>query len=186
MSRLVKRTRWHGWLLVTALTAVAVHVGVVAVLPYTIGAITVVRARLVVNHLYHGSVKKAPRDIVPYDNPHNMSSFVVYDLEPGPLRMTARVPREVPYWSIAVNAYNTDQLAVINDRQVQGETVTLVIVREGASYRPHPGEFVVRSPGRKGFVLVRMLLPARNDRVLLDRLAAIQGQAGVATVTSGS
>ena len=182
MPQSVNRSRWSRLLLVVALVAAVVHVAVVYSVPYAIGAITIARAKLTVNHLYHGKVKKAPRDMVPYDNPHNMSSFVVYDLASGPVRVNAVVPRDVPYWSIAVNGYNTDQLAVINDRQVRGKSVSVVIVPEGASYRPVAGEFVVRSPGRKGFVLLRMLLPALNDPGLVARLAEIQKQESVVTV----
>lgn len=173
----------RSWIIRAALAglalAVVVHLAVVYATPYVIGWATIRKANLGTNRLYHGRVKRAPRDIVPYDNPHNMSSFLVYDVSRGPVRITASVPAGVPYWSVAVNGYDTDQLFVINDLALPAKTVTLVIVRDQEPYEPRPGEHVVRSPGNEGFVLVRMLLPALDDPALVERLARVQKTATV-------
>lgn len=95
------------------------------------------------NRLYHGKIKRAPKDIVPLDNPDNLSSFAIYDVSRHPVRIRAAVSRGAPYWSIALTAYNTDSFYVVNDRQVSGDIVSVVITRTGDSFGPCEGDRVV-------------------------------------------
>lgn len=136
------------------------------------------------NRLYHGKIKRAPKDIVPLDNPDNLSSFAIYDVSRHPVRIRAAVSRGAPYWSIALTAYNTDSFYVVNDRQVSGDTVSVVITRMGDSFVPCEGDRVVAAPSEKGIVLVRTILPQARDGAALEALMATQTLASMEPATS--
>lgn len=158
------------WLATIVIGTVFIHLLAVNLLP---SAITYSKLRglysgnslgrvFVDNKLYAGTIKIAPNDIVPLDNPDNLSSFAIYNVRNGPVRLHAVVP-EAPYWSVAITAYNTDHVYVLNDLQVDGKSATLVIKDKDHAYTAQGMEQVVTVPSGKGMVLIRAILSSRDQ-----------------------
>jgi uncharacterized membrane protein len=94
----------------------------------------------------------------------------VYDLAKGPLTVSFDPP-DLPYWSVAAYAANTDNFAVINDRNAGGIRSLTVMSARQAVGPPPAGAHVIRSPTERGVVLFRGLMPER-DAALLKRIQA--------------
>ena len=90
-------------------------------------------------------------------SPDLLYATCVFDLSSRPLRVRAD-PKTRGYWSIALYAANSDNFFVINDRQAQGRPVDLLLVGSdrGAVTAPD-GALVVRAPGARGMLLMRVL-----------------------------
>ncbi len=96
----------------------------------------------------------------------------VYDLAKGPLMVTFHPP-DLPYWSIAAYAANTDNFVVINDRNA-GEIRDLVLISPDQPVPPTPPDTrVVQAPNKRGVVLFRGLLQNRDENLLKQVQASI-------------
>lgn len=81
-----------------------------------------------------------------------------FDLAQAPLRIRAD-PKLPGYWSVALYAANSDNFFVVNDRQLAGAPLDLIVVGEGASSAPlPPGARRVVAPSTRGLVLMRVLV----------------------------
>lgn len=166
------------------IVAAAVHLALIHAVPYYVTWSMLAARGPERNQFKSAGIKHAPNDKVPYSNSYNLSSFMVYDLSAGPVRIHAQAPGEVPYWSLAVHTYNTDLLFIVNDRQLVNQRVTLTIIRAGDPYQPKPDEQVVISPDPVGMVLIRTLLPGMDNAELVKRLLQQQKQTRVEIVSS--
>ena len=68
--------------------------------------------------------------------------------------------------------------------QLDGSEVNIVIVTEDSPYQPASDQVVMRSPSSKGMLLIRMLLPNRDDEAQIQRLQRIQSLAKVELLTN--
>ena len=89
----------------------------------------------------------------------------IYDLSKGPLTVSFNPP-DLPYWSVAAYADNTDNFAVVNDRNA-GEMRSLVLVSPSQpTPLPVPDRRTVQAPSDRGVVLFRGLMPNRDTALL--------------------
>jgi uncharacterized membrane protein len=98
----------------------------------------------------------------------------------APLRISASVPDT--YWSLSFFAPNTDNFFVINDRQVKGNRVDIILVGPGISFKNPGNAQVVTSPSSRGVALIRILI---TDESRIEGLIKIQQQAFCGPVEQG-
>jgi len=108
----------------------------------------------------------ARRIVLP--SPDLLYALCAIDLHERPMRIHAD-PKSPHYWSIALYADNADNYFVVNDRQAAGKPVDLLLVAPGAAAPADAaGVRVVRSPSRRGLLLMRVLVSdyAREQAVV--------------------
>ncbi len=94
-------------------------------------------------------------------NPDSIVTSMAYDLSGGPVYLTGAVwPR---YWSLSVYQHNTDNIFVINDRQLETDEFQIVIAGQGQPVQKRPDRIVVESPSMTGIVLIRRFAPRPED-----------------------
>lgn len=168
------------WIAATAVVALMAHVFALEATPFLINRAWAERLEhdgLRPNVLAHARrAKPAGQDIVGYDNPDNVSSFMLFDVSNRPVRLHLRVVREAVYWSTAFVADDTGVFHLIRDSDVSGDVIDVVLVGPHGAYRPAPGERVVRAPTDRGSVVMRMIVPDRSDAETIARLAAIKSE----------
>ena len=175
------------WALATLLLAGALHLGVMYALPRIVTHRLLDRvfnsadnwATEKVNRLFHAALRNAGTDKIPLDNPDTITSFGFYDLSSGPVRVHCVIPTTGNYWSLSLYGWNTDNYFVINDKQVTGNTLDVVIVRKGQEYAPLPGEKVVIAPGKKGIILNRIIVRDRSNSNEIIAASVIQKMSSV-------
>jgi len=81
-----------------------------------------------------------------------------FDLSQAPLRIRAD-PKLPGYWSVALYGANSDNFFVVNDRQLAGRPLDLVVTSAGPvpAVLP-PGARRVVAPSARGLVLMRVLV----------------------------
>lgn len=82
-----------------------------------------------------------------------------FDLARAPLRIRAH-PQWPRYWSLALYAANSDNFFVLNDREAGSAPVDLLLAAPGQALPPGSAGAarVVRAPGTRGLLLMRLLL----------------------------
>ena len=157
----------------TVLLGAIFHLFTVAVYPYYVMIKLRGSRKAAVNAVVHAPrVTARSRDVV-RPSPDLLYSACGFDLSDKPLLVTAPVPRGT-YWSVSMFAANTDNFFVLNDRQLDADRVSIVLVKEGDASRAPDGHRVVQSPTTRGVVLFRMLI---TDEQRVDGLVEVQKQA---------
>jgi len=99
-----------------------------------------------------------------------MYALCIYDIRTGPVRISAK-PSE-GYWSIALYGSNSDNFFKVNDREVQGDHVELILsdAREAGDLRArHPDAIQVHPTSTVGLMLTRSLvLDPDNVKPVID------------------
>ena len=93
-------------------------------------------------------------------SPDLLYATCLFDVSRRPLRIQAD-PRLPGYWSVAAYAANSDNFVVVNDRQLAGKPLDMVLVGpQGAEagWVMPPGARVVIAPSNRGLVLMRVLV----------------------------
>lgn len=93
-------------------------------------------------------------------SPDLLYATCVFDVAQRPLRVRAD-PRLPGYWSVALYAANSDNFFVLNDRQLAGQPLDLVLMpAQGApaGMALPAGARAVTVPTDKGLVLMRVLV----------------------------
>ena len=89
-------------------------------------------------------------------SPDLIYAFCVYNLEQGPLQISAPVPER--YWSMQFYQMNTDNFAGINNQREQrfrvGTEVSVTLIGPNDNPAKYPGE-VIQSPTSRGMMLLR-------------------------------
>jgi uncharacterized membrane protein len=132
------------------------------------------------NVLYHSTRVTAASRTVVSPSPDLLYSACSYDVSKAPLRISASVPDT--YWSLSFFAPNTDNFFVINDRQVKGNRVDIILVGPGISFKNPGNAQVVTSPSSRGVALIRILI---TDESRIEGLIKIQQQAFCGPVEQG-
>jgi uncharacterized membrane protein len=97
-------------------------------------------------------------------SPDLLYAVCVFDVSAGPVRITAKPPEG--YWSLALYGRNSDNFFTLNDREIQGDQVELILVsaRDTADIAArHPSAILVRPPGNTGLMLARSLVPGPGN-----------------------
>jgi uncharacterized membrane protein len=152
--------RWAPWIVAVLGLSAVIHVVTVMAVPYVIVFVVGLRGNTEPNHVHHGPlITSETRDVV-RPSPDLLYSACPFDVGRRPLRITAKVPDS--YFSISAFSANTDNFFVINDQQIDGDSVEVVIVSEDAPYARRGSEIVARAPEDLGVVLFRTLVPDRS------------------------
>jgi uncharacterized membrane protein len=166
------------WILWTALAtlvfALAVHLAVVAYIPYK-AMDTVMNVRfkeLPYNALVSGTPITVESRNVVRPSPDLLYSVCKYDVSQRPLLITCPLPEG--YWSASFYADNTDNFFAINDMQVKSLPVKLLLVGKNSATADTGDAIVVRAQSDKGLVLIRMLV---SDAKSLPALIGVQQKA---------
>ena len=151
--------KWFLWtLLATLLFGLAVHLAVVAYIPYK-AMDTVMNVRfkeLPRNAMVFSPPTTVESRNVPRPSPDILYSVCVYDVSRKPLLITCPLPHG--YWSASFYADNTDNFFAINDMQVKSNPVKLLLIGKNSTESVAGDAIVVRAQSDKGLVLVRMLV----------------------------
>jgi uncharacterized membrane protein len=103
------------------------------------------------------------RDVVK-PSPDLLYALCVYDLSVGPVRISAKPSQG--YWSIALYARNSDNFFHLNDREVTGDRVELILsdARDSVALRArYPDATHVHPASAVGLMLARSLVLDAND-----------------------
>ncbi|MEM9840799.1 MAG: DUF1254 domain-containing protein [Pseudomonadota bacterium] len=101
-----------------------------------------------------------PLPRVARSNPDSMVTRVAYDLSEGSLRLRGKTWPD--YWSLSVYDQNTNNVFVVNDRQIQSDSFDYTLVR--ASDVPvADGSQKIVSPTLKGILLIRRFVVSEAD-----------------------
>jgi len=149
--------------------AALIHLVTIAVMPHFLMARAMAKlaAGAGYNVLTHPDRADASdRDIV-RSSPDLAYSVCVFDVSHQPLRITA--PVRWGYMSLSLFADNTDNFFVVNDQQVAGGRIDIVL--EGPSSPTGDvsgGAQVVRAPSNKGVILFRRVIPGDEEYARID------------------
>jgi hypothetical protein len=125
-----------------------------------------------------GHVRTTERNLVVRDNPDTITGFSMMDLSEGPLLFTLPAPRLPLYWSVSVYEHDTDTVAIVNDKAALQE-VRLAFARPG---QVTPSDYTRVEPGSDvAVLLVRAIMPDRNDSAQVE---AIRAELGEGTLTA--
>jgi hypothetical protein len=155
--------RWIGPLFLFALTAALAFYTVLNTLPGRImhRAMERLEARGEINSASHAPpVTEASRDVV-RPSPDLMYSICVFNLDAGPLLITAPWPRDGNYASVSFYDDATNNFAVVSDRDVDENRRARIFLQQEDFPFP-PGHDVdqhrtVTSPSARGVALFRMV-----------------------------
>ena len=147
------------WILGTLVGAAIFHILTVLAVPY-------MQMGLVLNGVddlggnnaaIHNAPPTAADRTVVRPSPDLAYSVCTFDLDEGPLLMTARIPDNT-YWSVSVFARNTDNFFAANDQDIDADSVSFIIKREDDELPGYDRVPVIYSPSARGLVLFRTLV----------------------------
>lgn len=103
-------------------------------------------------------------------NPDFAYGSCFYNLKDGPLRITGQLP-DSTYWSVAMYQPNTINFYVKNDLQFGSSDLNLILTREK---RAVPNVEQVIAPTERGFILIRLLIANRSDKLQEEMKALLK------------
>ena len=161
-------TRNLHWLLSVLLGAAVVHVAALGALPY------VVMGRLILeqtrgageNTFAHSALPNAAWHERVRASPDLAYSSAVFDVREHPLHVV--VPVTEPYTALAGFSLNTDNFFVVDDQDVSGPTIDLVLVGPSTPRAGLAGLPLVEAPSDFGLLLVRRVVPNETAFASID------------------
>lgn len=153
--------RWLTLGAVTLLLAAGLHVLIVWLIPH---AITFAFIRGISKQVGYNTVLAPPlpthesRSVVA-PSPDLLYAVCVFDVSAGPVRISARRPQG--YWSLSLYDRNSDNFFGINDSQIKGDAVELILTRGPAdadTRAKSPSATFVETPRSTGVMLSRVLV----------------------------
>jgi len=155
---------------VLVLTAILVHVVVVALIPHLVMSAyfaKVESAGVEVNRVYHNPPINASFRNVVLPSPDLLYSYCIYDLSKGNVLVRAEVP-EGTYWSASFYDSATNNFFTLNDTQVEKEA-RILLVKELDQIKDVDAT-VVKAKSEKGLILFRIFIPDENLIPYLDKV----------------
>ena len=168
---------WTGWIVATLAVAVGVHIASVWFLPQAIMHVALHKMGAA-NAVHHQArVDEHARGVV-RPSPDLLYSACPFDLSKGALEIQAPIPPDT-YWSASAFDAQTNNFFAINDRNVGGQPLELIILPPGdRNEPPHiAGQLVIHAPTAHGLVLFRTLVSSEKDFAKID---AVRRQASCA------
>lgn len=147
--------------LLVAGAAVGYAVGLRAV-PYRMMAIQMERFERITggpNRMMVGPPGKNLKRPIEKANPDIQAANCSYDLAKGPVRLKG--PVWDGYWSLSFFQANSDNFAILTDRDTEG-SFDVVLATDGQA--TPPGVRVVRSPSARGIAMIRMFVGTEDDK----------------------
>lgn len=166
--------------LLTAVAAIVGHVLVVWHLPrLAMGQAFKVLSGdgVLINEMYHAPRQTPETRDLGRPAPEIAYSSCAYDLSEGPLRLT--VPDWPDYYSVSFYDARARNFHTLNDSGLPAGTTRIRLVRSGDSDVAGPEETVVRSPSRRGAVLIRRLVASKAMWPGIDALRSGESCASV-------
>lgn len=174
------------WAVAASVIAIAGHLILVINTPWLVNAMWVAKLRaagVAMNEMGHMKRPKiAGKDVVGYDNPDNLSSFLLFDVSKSPIRIHARVVREAAYWSVCFVDDKTDVFGLVRDSDISGDYVTVVLAKPSQRVAAAQGEKVIYAPTNTGIVLFRVIMPDRTNIKAVAKLVALNADASVEVI----
>jgi uncharacterized membrane protein len=158
--------RWIRNTCIVLALAGALHVAVVWLIPRVVTGLFLhrVAAGAGYNHVvFPPLATDRSRDVVK-PSPDLLYALCVFDLSAGPVRISAK-PSE-GYWSLALYARSSDNFFHLNDREVKGDRVELILsdARDDVALRARYPDAIHVHPGSTvGLMLARSLVLDAND-----------------------
>lgn len=159
---------WPLWIGAAFVLAIIVHILVVLLVPPSVMTLAMMRMTDAgaADRVLHTPPPDASARTVVRPSPDLAYSICLFDMSEGPLLVKATVPDT--YWSVSAFAHNTDNFFVVNDQQLRGDTLELLIRREDDEVSGFDGIPVSFAPTDRGVVLMRMLVTGRDNYLELD------------------
>ena len=166
---------WPYLLVATLILAGIVHVGAILSWP------TFVMSRLVgglesqvgFSTALHAPRADASARTVVRPSPDLIYTVCAFDVSEHPLKISAPVPADT-YFSLSMFGDNTDNFFVVNDSQLEKDSVSVVLMKPGSEVSELGGAPVVIAPSVRGVILFRTLI-ASEDR--FEELDAVRKEA---------
>lgn len=157
------------WVVSTLALAALIHGVTIVALPYLIMARAMARlkAETGYNVLYHPApIDASDREVV-RPSPDLAYSVCVFDVSRNPLHITAPVKRG--YMSLSMFANDTDNFFVVNDQQVVGGRIDMVLAGPRGQMGNIPDNAqLVRAPSSKGVILFRRVITSNEEYARID------------------
>ena len=153
--------RWIRLGVITLVLAAGLHGPIVWLIPH---AITFAFVRSVSKQVGYNAVLTPPlpthqsRSVVA-PSPDLLYTVCVFDVSAGPVRISARRPQG--YWSLALYDRNSDNFFGINDNEIKGDTVELILglgPADAGITAKFPSATYVQTPRSTGVMLSRILV----------------------------
>ena len=153
--------RWIRLGVITLVLAAGLHGLIVWLIPH---AITFAFVRSVSKQVGYNAVLTPPlptdqsRSVVA-PSPDLLYTVCVFDVSAGPVRIAARRPQG--YWSLALYDRNSDNFFGINDNEIRGDTVELILglgPADASITAKFPSATYVQTPRSTGVMLSRILV----------------------------
>lgn len=159
---------WPLWIAAAFVLTVIVHILTTLLVPPAIMSVAMIRMADAgaADRVLHTPPPDASSRTVVRPSPDLAYSICLFDMSEGPMLVKATVPDT--YWSVSAFAHNTDNFFVVNDQQIQGDKLELLIRREKDEVAGFEGIPVSFAPTDKGVVLMRMLVTDRDNYLELD------------------
>jgi uncharacterized membrane protein len=168
----MKVARWIKNGCIVLVLAAALHVSVVWLIPRVITGAFLRRA--VAQDGYNQVVlPPLPTDTaraVVKPSPDLLYALCIYDIRSGPVRISAK-PSE-GYWSIALYGSNSDNFFKLNDRELHGDHVELILsdADDNSDFKArHPDAIQIHPTSTVGLMLTRgLVLDPDNVKAVID------------------
>ena len=152
--------RWRRLAAITLLLSVGLHFGIVWLIPRVITGVFMSRvvAQAGTNRVVTPGLPTDTSRGVVMPSPDLLYAACVFEVAAAPLRITAQPPDG--YWSAALYDSNSDDFFTINDSELAGRPLDLILTRaaDAALRARFPTERIVETPHPTGVLLVRALV----------------------------
>ncbi len=161
------------WIAVSAISGLIVSQVMLYIIPSVIMAVASDKlfSNQGINRILHApQVTYKSRKVV-RPSPDLIYSICGFDLSNGPLKVSAKTMPD-NYWSVSAYADNTDNFWVLNNQQVEKNTVTAFIgtKEQIAKLDKSSNRLNVIAPSSTGVILFRNLVALPEDFVKIDEL----------------
>jgi uncharacterized membrane protein len=158
------------WIVAALAAAALVHVATIHLVPIVLMRVAMSRMAAEAGVNRAGFAPRADEEsrAVVRPSPDLLYSSCVFDVSEAPLRVRAEIPAGT-YWSISFFAANTDNFFKLNDREMPGGSVELVLARRGQRFELPPGARRIEAASDRGIVLTRTLVDDESRLAELDR-----------------
>lgn len=168
--------RWGRLAAITLVLAGGLHFGIVWLIPRAITGVFMSRvvAQVGTNHVVTPGLPTDTSRGVVMPSPDLLYAACVFDVGAAPVRITAQPPDG--YWSAALYDGNSDNFFTINDSELAGRPLDLILTRvaDAALRARFPAEHIAETPHATGVLLVRALVLDPSNMQ-----AALRAQASV-------
>ncbi len=166
---------WPYLLAATLILAGIVHVSAILMWPDFVMNRLVggLETRAGLNTAVHAPRADADARNVVRPSPDLIYTICAFDVSERPLKISSPVPADT-YFSLSMFGDNTDNFFVVNDSQLEKDSVSVVLVKPGSAVSELGGAPVVIAPSVRGVILFRTLI-ASEDR--FEELDAIRREA---------